>query len=98
MAIRPGPIARFSGLIGATCLALFSASAPAAAPASGTASFEWDLTDLYPSTAAWSEALEHTHDAAQHLEMYRGTLGQNAAALLSALDALSAVRKDSARI
>jgi oligoendopeptidase F len=85
-------------LPGILALALLSGQALCAAPPPAAVSADWDLTDLYPNTAAWSEALEHTRSAAQHLDTYRGTLAQNATALFTALDAVSNVRKDSRRL
>jgi oligoendopeptidase F len=81
-----------------SCLSGFTVPAlSATSPPSSTAS-DWDITDLYPNTAAWTEALERTRSAAQHLDSYQATLGESAAAMFAALDAMSAVRKDSARI
>lgn len=91
-------VSLLSWLPGMVCLAGLTAPALPATPPSGNVATDWDLTDLYPNTAAWTEALEHTRSAAQHLESLRGTLGQNATALFTALDEVSAVRKDSARI
>jgi oligoendopeptidase F len=98
MVSRLSSVSLFRCLVAAACLALVGAPALPAAPPPANAATDWDLTDLYPNTATWTEALEHTRSVAQHLDSYRGTLGQNAAALFTALDAVSAVRKDSSRI
>jgi oligoendopeptidase F len=58
----------------------------------------WDLTDLYPGADAWSEVYAKTKAAADKLERYRGTLGRDAAAMFSALDAISATSKESERL
>lgn len=91
-------VSLFFWLPGVAALVCLTAPAQPATPAATSAATDWDLTDLYPSTAAWSEALEQTRSAARHLEAFRGTLGQSASALFTALDAVSAVRKDASRI
>lgn len=58
----------------------------------------WDLSDLYPSPQAWTDAFARARAAAGALEGYKGTLGDSAAAMLTALDAISAARRESARL
>ncbi|HEV2561704.1 MAG TPA: M3 family oligoendopeptidase [Rhizomicrobium sp.] len=58
----------------------------------------WNLGDLYASDAAWTEARDKTKADAGHLESYKGTLGKNAANMLTALDAISHVRKETNRL
>jgi len=68
-----------------------------AAPAEAVPTL-WDLADLYPTAQAWSASYERTRTAAEQLEGYRGTLAAGAGSLLAALEAMSAVRKESDRL
>jgi oligoendopeptidase F len=58
----------------------------------------WDLTDLYPTAEAWTASYDRTKAAAERLGQYRGTLGTSAKSMFAALDAISAVRKESDRL
>jgi oligoendopeptidase F len=58
----------------------------------------WDLTDLYPTPAAWSASYGQDKVSAEKLDGFKGTLGTSARALFTALDAASAVRKESDRL
>jgi oligoendopeptidase F len=58
----------------------------------------WDLGDLYATPQAWTAAYERDKAAAEQLESYRGTLGNSADALFTALDAMSAVDKEADRL
>ena len=88
-----------AGHNGLTSAALVLAAA-AAAFGSGAASAgeTWDLTDLYPTPDAWSAAYARTKAAAEKLPAWRGTLGGSAGAMLAALDAISAVRRELLRV
>ena len=88
-------------LIGALALMTMSAAASAAAPAAGdeaNPAYMWDLSELYPSPQAWTASYEKTKAEADKLEQYKGTLGKSAQAMLAALDAISAVHKESDRL
>ncbi len=61
-------------------------------------SYMWDLTELYPTPEAWSEAHDTIRAAADGLDSFQGSLGQSAAAMLAGLDAISRVQKDLARL
>jgi oligoendopeptidase F len=77
----------------------FSAAAPPAT--SNTAVPEagmWDLRDLYPTPEAWTAARERVKAQAQTLDRYKGTLGKSAKEMLTALSAISGVRKEAARL
>src|SRR3546814_1926898 len=50
---------------------------------------QWDLTDLYPSDAAWDEARKQALAALPGMKKYQGTLGTSADALVRALVAQS---------
>ena len=49
----------------------------------------WDLTDFYPSKAAWTTELERLRSEVNFLAPYAGKLGDDAATLLAALEANS---------
>ena len=67
------------------------------APPSHGASL-WNLADLYPTPQAWSAEYARVKDAASALDSHRGKLGSGAAAMLAALDAMSRVSKETARL
>src|SRR5271154_2881019 len=75
-----------------------AAAAAGPAPAATDAEPVWNLSDLYPSNAAWTEAYQHTQTAAHALGTYQGTLGRDAHALYTALDAISAVNRGATRL
>jgi oligoendopeptidase F len=93
---------RRAALLGiAACMLLPALQAgAAAAPVATSAAMDsmWDLTDLYATPEAWSEAFTRAKTAAAALAIYQGTLGGSATAMLSALDAISAVQRESARL
>ena len=60
--------------------------------------YMWDLTDLYPSPAAWTAAFARVKADADGLKHLQGTLGADAGAMLGALDAISRVRKEHLRL
>ena len=85
-----------------SCLLLHGApaaagTAAAGADAAGSAGM-WDLSDLYPSPEGWADAYARVEAAAGALEGYKGTLGQSATAMLSALDAIGTARRESIRL
>src|SRR5580700_10519632 len=65
---------------------------------SSTAPVMWDLSDLYPTAAAWDEALNRTRAAADKVISYKGTLGRSADAMFTTLDAISAANREAARL
>ncbi len=75
------------------------APAPAAAAAdAANPAYMWDLSDLYPSAAAWSAEQAKMKTEVDGLDHYKGTLGKSAAAMLAALDAISRVHKEVDRL
>jgi oligoendopeptidase F len=103
--ISPLGLALRAALLAAlSCLLLHgapvaAATLPVAAVADEPASAGmWDLSDLYPSPEGWADAYARVQAAAGALEGYRGTLGQSPTAMLSALDAISAARRESIRL
>jgi len=58
----------------------------------------WDLTEIYPTDDAWTVEKERLGQEVKGLSQYEGTLGESAAALRIALDAISASDKELARL
>ena len=58
----------------------------------------WDLTDLYPSVEAWRAAREDMTARVADLARFRGTLGESAAHLADALDAVRGTEKELVRL
>jgi oligoendopeptidase F len=71
---------------------------PAAQPEASDPRYTPDLTDLYPSADAWTATHKRTLAAAAKLPDYKGTLGTSASAMLTALSAISAVKKEADRL
>ena len=72
-----------------------AALAQAVAPAGGA---QWDLTDLYPTDAAWEAKRKELAPAVARLTSYKGTLGQSAAQLRTAMQAISDTYRDVVRL
>ncbi len=96
---RPGVLAL--GILIALPLAAQAQSTQAAtqntAPKDSVGSM-WDLADLYPTPEAWSASYGKTKASAEKLDGFKGTLGTSANAMFSALDATSALHKESDRL
>jgi oligoendopeptidase F len=58
----------------------------------------WDLTDLYVTPEVWAVEHEAAKASAQLLGNYKGTLGANAGAMLTALNAISGIHRQSSRL
>jgi len=58
----------------------------------------WDLSDLYATPAEWSAAYDRLKRQAMELDRFQGTLGRDAQALFGALEAISAVNREAARL
>ena len=58
----------------------------------------WDLAEIYPTDEAWTREKERLELEIKGLSQYEGTLGESAAALRVALDAISASDKELARL
>ena len=52
--------------------------------------FMWDYTHMFPSKEAWEAAYKEAEELVKGLSVYEGTLGQSAASLKKALDAINA--------
>jgi oligoendopeptidase F len=60
--------------------------------------YRWDLSELYPSPQAWTLEHDKILEQAGALDKYQDTLGQSATDMLTALRAISATKKESARL
>jgi len=81
-------------LFGASAALALSAAIPFAyAEGAAITSPVWDLTDLYPSDAAWLAEHDHMAAAAPKLASLKGTLGRSAADLQAGLQAISDASK-----
>ena len=74
-----------------------SGGTPTASIAADTGA-SWDLTDLYQSPESWEASYARTKTAADRVHRYQGTLGKSAASLFKALDAVSALQRESIRL
>ena len=73
-------------------LAALAAAVPLKALAQGAPPADaaplWDLSDIYPSDAAWEGERQAVLKLLPSLEAWKGKLGSSAATLKSALDAI----------
>ena len=69
-----------------------------AAASDGPDQISWNLGELYPSEAAWNAEKDRLEGEVEGLASYRGKLGESAAALRGALDAISATDKELSRL
>jgi oligoendopeptidase F len=75
-----------------------AAALPAWAQEAASDSAMWDLTEVYPDTAAWDAARRATLAAVPGLESYKGRLGESAAVLAEAMVAQSDLTKTAVRV
>ena len=59
---------------------------------------EWDLGEIYPSYEAWNSAKTRLEERVEALAAYRGRLGESAATLREAFDAIAGTEKELARL
>jgi oligoendopeptidase F len=93
-------IAAAFAVLTVTCLSAAAADAPASQAASPPVETQmsWDLSDLYATPQAWEQAFARTHQQAEALESYRGTLGKSPESMLKAMIAISDVNRETARL
>jgi oligoendopeptidase F len=60
--------------------------------------YKWSVAEVYPSDAAWRAAKDAVARALPALRNYQGTLGSSAQALADALEAMSRLEKELARL
>ncbi len=63
-----------------------------------TAPPDWTLSDLYPTSEAWTAEYAKAKAEIAGLDAYKATLGKSAAAMLKGFDAVSHASKDAARL
>jgi oligoendopeptidase F len=77
------------------CAVLVLATLGVANPArAAEAPAPWDLTDLYATPQAWTDAYGRLRTTVGTLDRYRGALGTSAESMLTALAAISDVRRE----
>ncbi len=74
-----------------------TATAPDVEP-SPPEQIEWDLGEIYPDVDAWNAARTDLEKRVESLVGYQGRLGESAATLREALDAVSATDKELSRL
>ncbi len=87
MLVSAAAAAALAGGVSSIAMAQTAASAAA-----------WDLTDLYPSDAAWETERQALLKAIPGLKGQKGTLGRSAAAMRAALQAQSDINKRASRL
>lgn len=81
------------------CLAIMAASVSSSVGAAqATAGERWDLTELYATAQAWSQSYQHARREVASLDGYKGTLGNSAEAICTALAAISDARRELLRL
>ena len=92
-------VSRRELMVSAAAAAAVAAGVPAMAVAqAASAAAAWDLTDLYPSDAAWEAERQALLKAIPGLKAQKGTLGRSAAAMRTALVAQSDINKRTSRL
>jgi len=86
-----------AALIASTALTTMAINAPLLA-LDDSEQVRWDLTDLYANNDIWAGERVRITKQIEGLAVFAGTLGDSPQALLKALDAVSAIQKDSARM
>jgi oligoendopeptidase F len=82
----------------AAALVLSTALVPAHAADAVPSAYVWDLTEIYPTAAAWTQARDKAATDIDKLPALKGTLGKDAASLYGALDAYSNARRELDRL
>lgn len=85
-------------LFAAFAVAILVAPAIAADAPPASEMPDWAISDLYPTPEAWTAAYDSAKARAAELPKLKGTLGKSAGSMLAALDAISRVNKESARL
>ena len=88
----------FTGAAAAAIASGGSVAFAQASAAAGGSGAQWDLTDLYPSDAAWEAERKRLIAAVPKLASYKGTLGRSAAQLRTALQAMSDANREVSRL
>jgi len=92
-------LSRRQVMITAAATAALAAGVPAVALAqTASSAAAWDLTDLYPSDAAWATERQAILAALPRLKAQKGTLGRSATSMRSALLNQSDISKRASRL
>jgi oligoendopeptidase F len=92
-------LSRREMIVSAAFTAALAAGVPAVALGqAASAGAAWDLSDLYPSDAAWEAERLALLNAIPALRKQRGSLGRSAAAMRAALQAQSDISKRTSRL
>jgi oligoendopeptidase F len=86
------------GLLGLRASAAADRAAADQARAAAGTEATWDLSELYATPEAWTDAYTRAQAATEALAGYKGILGGGATATLTALDAISNVQVAAARL
>lgn len=83
-----------------TTATMMTTTATASAQEAGSApdQIEWDLSEIYPSFEAWETTRGQLGTQVDALAAYRGRLGESAATLREAFDAISGAEKELSRL
>jgi oligoendopeptidase F len=76
---------------------LTTTNAPAQTPPAEQR-YTWDLSELYPSVEAWDDERQRLTTALNTIESLRGTLGESAEALYTALSTISNLYREAGRV
>jgi oligoendopeptidase F len=87
-----------SRILLAACAAVAFVCAPVMAAPSSDPSHTWDLSDLFPTIAAWDSERAAIEKEIRGIAQYKGTLGRDPKSMLKAFDALGALDKRLARL
>jgi len=88
-----GQVIKTAALFTSLILLSSPAFAADAHPPTQGANVVWDLTELYPTDAAWETERKSIADALPGLTAFKGTLGKDAASLAKAMRAISDVQR-----
>jgi oligoendopeptidase F len=91
-------VSRRELIVSAAAVAAIAGVPAIALAETASASAAWDLTDLYPSDAAWETERQALLKAIPRLEAQKGTLGRSAASMREALVAQSDINKRASRL
>jgi oligoendopeptidase F len=77
---------------------VFAAAGSPAAAAPDDPGATWDLSDLYPSAAAWDSERTALEKEVAGIARFKGTLGRDAKSMLTAFDTIALIDKRLARL
>ena len=84
--------------VGLTAVMMMTTAATQEAERSQPEQIEWNLGEIYPSYEAWNTARTQLEARVGALAAYRGRLGESAATLREAFDAITGTEKELARL